>query len=67
MNDGSAGVFVFTLESHNNQTDFYRSSASVRNIQLTDNETSLTCAESILQNPKSIVVKVESKCHKRKQ
>ena len=57
MNQGSHGsVFNFTLDSVDNETDTYRSTASVSNIQLSDNATSITCAEPTPQNPISIVV-----------
>ena len=57
MNQGSNGsVFSFTLDVFDNETDTYRSTANVSNIQLSDNATSITCAEPTPQNPISIVV-----------
>ena len=57
MNQGSNGsVFTFTLDDFDNETDTYRSTANVSNIQLSDNATSITCAEPTPQNPISIVV-----------
>ena len=57
MNQGSNGsVFTFTLDDFDNETDTYRSTANVSNIQLSDNATSITCSEPTPQNPISIVV-----------